>query len=85
MENDPFDIRVERSGIGYNVSWTMKEMSGSSDLHKIRHVKRYAVKWYDDGGKEIGSATTEADKQYISENTLFCDRYMMHSSPDFMT
>jgi len=56
----PFDIRVERSGTGYNVSWTM-------DKSSVEHrVKRYVVKWYDArDGSELGSTSTAANKRYI--------------------
>lgn len=60
VDNHPFDIRVERSGTGYNVSWTMNK---SITEHRI---KRYVVKWYDaHDGSELGSASTEANKRYI--------------------
>jgi len=61
-DNYPFDIRVERSGSGYNVSWTM-------DKSSVEHrVKRYVVKWYDArDGSELGEASTAANKRYIGE------------------
>ncbi|XP_029344021.1 uncharacterized protein LOC100573884 isoform X2 [Acyrthosiphon pisum] len=64
----PFDIRVERSGTGYNVSWTM-------DKSSVEHrVKRYVVKWYDArDGSELGSASTAANKRYIA---LLCYKLM---------
>ncbi|XP_050053325.1 protein borderless isoform X1 [Aphis gossypii] len=59
-DNHPFDIRVERSGTGYNVSWITNK---SSTEHRI---KRYEVKWYDaHDGSELGSVSTEANKRYI--------------------
>ncbi|KAL5244572.1 hypothetical protein ACI65C_011982 [Semiaphis heraclei] len=59
-QNHPFDIRVERSGTGYNVSWTMDKSSVEP------RVKRYVVKWYDAlDGLELGSASTAANKKYI--------------------
>ncbi|KAF0758440.1 protein borderless-like isoform X1, partial [Aphis craccivora] len=59
-DNHPLDIRVERSGTGYNISWTMNKFI-------IEHrIKRYVVKWYDaHDGSELGSAFTEANERYI--------------------
>lgn len=59
-DNHPFDIRVERSGTGYNVSWTMNKFNAED------RIKQYVVKWYDaHDGSELGSASTEANKRYI--------------------
>lgn len=62
---DPFDIQVERSGTGYNVSWTIVDKKLNTTEHRI---KRYVVKWYDAiDGKELGSVSTAANKRYIGE------------------
>ncbi|VVC43644.1 Hypothetical protein CINCED_3A024981 [Cinara cedri] len=59
---DSFDIRVERSGGNYNVSWTFTDNSRKDQAD----VERYQVKWYDAfDGKELGTASTEANKRHI--------------------
>lgn len=59
-DHGPFDVRVQRSGTGYNVSWTTH---GSE-----KRVKRYVVKWYDAvDGKELGSASSAANDRNIGE------------------
>lgn len=62
--DDSSDIQIERSGAGYNVSWTFeKPARGAED-----RVKRYVVKWYDAlGGQELGSANTTANEPYTGE------------------
>ncbi|XP_025205628.1 protein borderless-like isoform X2 [Melanaphis sacchari] len=59
-DNHPLNIRIEHSGTGYNVSWTM-------DKSSVEHrVKRYVVKWFDAyDGSELGSASTASNKRYI--------------------
>ncbi|XP_025418737.1 protein borderless isoform X2 [Sipha flava] len=56
----PLEVRVQSSGTGYNVSWTIGNHSSE------KRVKRYVVKWYDAvDGKELGSASTAANDRHI--------------------